>query len=143
MVGMILVDNMGARAPWFLEHPEWDGFTPADLIFPAFLFIMGLAIPLAVNENRPIKPRNAIRIAGLFLIGFFLNLLGRKFDFTKGKRYDNFSSNNRNPTKAEHLLRSYNLSSLYHKLRQPLKKKVCCIFHVWAIWCIYSSYGFI
>jgi heparan-alpha-glucosaminide N-acetyltransferase len=49
MVGMILVDNMGGSAPWFLSHPEWDGLTPADFIFPAFLFIMGLAIPLAVS----------------------------------------------------------------------------------------------
>jgi len=49
MVGMILVDNIGPKAPWFLEHPEWDGLTPADFIFPAFLFIMGLAIPLAVS----------------------------------------------------------------------------------------------
>ena len=84
MVGMILVDNMGAKAPWFLEHAEWEGLTPADLIFPAFLFILGLAIPLAVSENRPVKLRNLLRIAGLFLIGFFLNLLGRKFDFEKG-----------------------------------------------------------
>ena len=90
MVGMILVDNMGPvdNPPWFLEHPEWDGLSPADLIFPAFLFIMGIAIPLAVSKNRPVRLRNIIRIAGLFLIGFFLNLLGRKFDFTRGNFKD-------------------------------------------------------
>ena len=86
MVGMILVDNMGPvrHPPWFLDHADWDGLTPADLIFPAFLFIMGMAIPLAVSEKRPVRIRNLIRIAALFLIGFFLNLLGKKFDFEKG-----------------------------------------------------------
>ena len=83
MAGMILVDNMGpvAHPPPFLDHAKWNGLTPADLIFPAFLFIMGLAIPLAVSSKRPVRPRNAARVAGLFLIGFLLNLLGKKFDF--------------------------------------------------------------
>lgn len=51
MVGMILVDNMGPvnNPPWFLDHAQWHGLTPADLIFPAFLFIMGMAVPLAVS----------------------------------------------------------------------------------------------
>jgi predicted acyltransferase len=49
MVGMIMVDNMGPYPPWYLDHAEWNGLTPADLIFPSFLFIMGMAIPLAVT----------------------------------------------------------------------------------------------
>jgi predicted acyltransferase len=83
MVGMILVDNMGPvnNPPWFLDHAMWNGVTPADFIFPAFLFIMGMAIPLAVSPKRPIRIRNILRIAGLFLIGFLLNLFGKKFDF--------------------------------------------------------------
>lgn len=87
MCGMILVDNMGPvnDPPWFLDHAEWHGLTPADLIFPAFLFIMGMAVPLAVSPKRPVKIRNLIRIAGLFLIGFALNLIGRKFEFETGK----------------------------------------------------------
>lgn len=88
MVGMILVDNMGpvANPPWFLDHAQWNGLTPADLIFPAFLFIMGMAVPLAVSEKRPVRLRNAVRVAGLFLIGFLLNLIAKKFDFTQGTR---------------------------------------------------------
>lgn len=86
MVGMIMVDNMGpvAEPPWFLDHAQWNGLTPADLIFPAFLFIMGMAVPLAVSSKRPIRLRNIIRIIGLFLIGFLLNLIGKKFDFGQG-----------------------------------------------------------
>jgi predicted acyltransferase len=51
MVGMILVDDMGDYdyVIWPLNETEWDGLSPADCIFPCFLFIMGLAIPLALK----------------------------------------------------------------------------------------------
>ena len=49
--GMILVNNAGAcgyaYAP--LKHAKWDGFTPADLVFPAFMFIMGVSIYFRVG----------------------------------------------------------------------------------------------
>jgi predicted acyltransferase len=35
-----------------MEHPEWNGFEPWDLIFPLFLFIAGVATPLAINHRR-------------------------------------------------------------------------------------------
>ena len=81
MVGMILVDNMGPYPPWFLDHAEWNGLTRADLIFPSFLFIMGMAIPLATTTKNPARFRNIVRILALFLIGVMLNLLARKFTF--------------------------------------------------------------
>lgn len=50
---MILVNNAGAcgyaYAP--LKHAKWDGFTPADLVFPAFMFIMGVSIYLSLNKS--------------------------------------------------------------------------------------------
>lgn len=81
MVGMILVDNMGPYPPWFLDHAEWNGLTPADLIFPSFLFIMGFSVPLATSAKNPVRLRNSFRILALFLIGVMLNLLARKFTF--------------------------------------------------------------
>lgn len=86
MVGMIVVDNMGPvdNPPWWLDHPDWHGLTPADFIFPAFLFIMGMAVPLAISPKRPVRVKNFLRIAGLFLIGFMLNLIARKFNFDTG-----------------------------------------------------------
>jgi predicted acyltransferase len=40
--------------PYWLEHtgPKADGITVPDLVFPAFLFIVGIAIPLALNRER-------------------------------------------------------------------------------------------
>jgi predicted acyltransferase len=52
-----------------MQHAKWDGLTPVDLIFPSFMFIMGMAVPLAVTNNKPVKLRNILRVLGLFLIG--------------------------------------------------------------------------
>jgi predicted acyltransferase len=85
MLGMILVDNPGHYPPWYLDHSKWDGLTPADLVFPSFIFIMGMAVPLAVNKNNPVRLRNLFRIVALFAIGVLLNLFSRKFTFNHCK----------------------------------------------------------
>lgn len=82
MIGMIMVDNQGPNPPWFLDHAEWTGVTPADFIFPSFLFIMGMAVPLSMNpNNKRFSLRNLSRIILLFLIGVLINLSARKFTF--------------------------------------------------------------
>jgi predicted acyltransferase len=42
---MILVNNNGneAMAYWPLKHAAWNGFTPTDLVFPTFLFLVGIS----------------------------------------------------------------------------------------------------
>ncbi len=79
MVGMILVDCSGPHPYWFLDHAEWNGLTPADLIFPSFIFLMGMAVPLAVSVKNPLNARKIIRVFALFGIGVLLNLFVRKF----------------------------------------------------------------
>jgi predicted acyltransferase len=82
IAGMILVNNPGnyqaAYAP--LIHAEWNGWQLADLIFPLFLFIMGVAIPPSLTPRRelaggrwPTLARIARRAALLFVIGICLN----------------------------------------------------------------------
>src|SRR5580704_15237959 len=46
VAGMIIVDNPGSdeKAYWAIKHAEWNGWTPADFIFPAFLFLVGAAM---------------------------------------------------------------------------------------------------
>lgn len=53
IAGMVLVNNPGSWAHTYapLKHAEWHGFTPTDLIFPSFLFIVGTAIPLALGKR--------------------------------------------------------------------------------------------
>ncbi len=50
--GMILVNNPGGRPSYSpLLHAEWDGLTPTDLVFPSFVFIVGVSITLALSKR--------------------------------------------------------------------------------------------
>jgi predicted acyltransferase len=77
---MILVNNPGdwghIYAP--LEHAEWHGCTPTDLVFPFFLFIVGMAIPFAmavVKDSEGVVIRKiAVRSLKMFGLGLFLSL---------------------------------------------------------------------
>src|SRR5438876_5356432 len=81
IAGMVLVNNPGSWSHiyWPLEHAEWNGWTPTDLIFPFFLFIVGVAIPLGLGKRveRGDKFRNLFlkivyRAVVIFLLGEFL-----------------------------------------------------------------------
>ena len=53
IAGMILVNNAGSFPETYapLRHAAWHGSTPTDWVFPFFLFIMGVAIPLAIGKR--------------------------------------------------------------------------------------------
>jgi predicted acyltransferase len=46
VAGMIVVDNPGndTKAYWPIMHADWNGWTPADFIFPSFLFLVGISL---------------------------------------------------------------------------------------------------
>ena len=83
IASMILVNNPGSRhvyAP--LDHAEWNGWTFTDTIFPFFLWIVGVAIPLSVSRRlehgqsrRQLFSHALRRAVIIFGIGFFLNSL--------------------------------------------------------------------
>ncbi|MFN8641900.1 MAG: heparan-alpha-glucosaminide N-acetyltransferase domain-containing protein [Candidatus Binatia bacterium] len=76
MAGMVIVNNPGDWATVFapLLHAEWHGWTPTDLIFPWFLFIMGASLAQAEPARTTpgaIVGRGATLIAlGLFMAGY-------------------------------------------------------------------------
>ncbi len=84
IAGMVLVNNPGtwSNIYWPLAHAEWHGWTPTDLIFPFFLFIVGVAIPLAFGRRiergggkrdlylKIIRRTLIIFALGIFLAGF-------------------------------------------------------------------------
>jgi predicted acyltransferase len=53
IAGMVLVNNPGTWGAIYgpLKHAEWHGITPTDYIFPFFLFIVGVAIPIALGKR--------------------------------------------------------------------------------------------
>jgi len=47
---MIMVNNNGGAGSWgFMNHAEWNGLTPTDLVFPTFVFVVGASIVFAVE----------------------------------------------------------------------------------------------
>ena len=53
IAGMVLVNNPGTWSAVYpaLKHAEWHGWTPTDFVFPFFVFIVGVAIPLALGRR--------------------------------------------------------------------------------------------
>ena len=79
---MILVNNNGseAHAYWPLKHAAWNGFTPTDLVFPTFLFLVGIstvystAARLAQGATRRSLFLHVLRRAViLYLLGLVVN----------------------------------------------------------------------
>jgi predicted acyltransferase len=82
IAAMILVNDPGTweHIYWPLEHAEWNGWTPTDLIFPFFLLMMGVAMTFsfAARLNRGAgRGRLAWHVVSrsviLFATGLFLN----------------------------------------------------------------------
>ena len=81
IAGMLLVNNPGSWSAIFppLRHAEWHGWTPTDLIFPFFLFIVGITTHLSLSARRErgadegALVRQVLRRGALiFLFGLFL-----------------------------------------------------------------------
>src|ERR1700749_1036427 len=53
MAAMILVNNPGDWGHVYppLDHAEWNGCTPTDLVFPFFLFMVGVSIVFAMEKR--------------------------------------------------------------------------------------------
>lgn len=73
IAGMLLVNNPGSWSAIYppLEHAPWHGWTPTDLIFPFFLFIVGITTELSKKDPKRIVRRGLmIVLAGLLLNAF-------------------------------------------------------------------------
>src|SRR2546429_671352 len=72
IAGMLLVNNGGKGEPYAaLEHAPWHGWTPTDLVFPFFLFIVGITTELSKKEPKRIIRRGLlIVLCGLLLNAF-------------------------------------------------------------------------
>jgi predicted acyltransferase len=78
---MIMVNNNGGHgAWWFMEHAEWNGLTPTDLVFPTFLFVIGVSIVFAfearlakgATKSQLVK-HTLQRTATLIILGIIVN----------------------------------------------------------------------
>ncbi|HEY1061285.1 MAG TPA: heparan-alpha-glucosaminide N-acetyltransferase domain-containing protein [Daejeonella sp.] len=87
VAAMILVNNPGSWSHVYgpLKHAEWHGCTPTDLIFPFFLFIVGVSISYALGSKKGYMSHSKLimtalkRALILFGLGLFLNLFPKVF----------------------------------------------------------------
>lgn len=83
IAGMILVNNPGSWAHIYppLAHASWNGLTPTDLVFPFFMFIMGISTYFSLRGyNFTLTGRTMWKIVRrtvvIFLIGMFIAWFG-------------------------------------------------------------------
>lgn len=50
LVLMVFV-NGGGGGYWFMDHATWDGLLVADVVFPWFMFMMGVAMALSLKKQ--------------------------------------------------------------------------------------------
>lgn len=79
IAGMILVNNPGSWSHIYapLKHAKWHGCTPTDLVFPFFIFMVGVAVSLGQPKEGKDRQHITIKILKrslyLVLIGLFLH----------------------------------------------------------------------
>lgn len=78
IAGMILVNNPGNWNNVYpaLEHAEWHGLTPTDLIFPFFLFIIGVAMPYSFTKRIESGASTKKLLYHVFYRSFILIVIG-------------------------------------------------------------------
>jgi len=89
IAAMIMVNNPATWSYIYppLEHAKWNGLTPTDLIFPFFVFIVGVSIALAYSKRidagvakGPMYRKIILRTIKIFAVGILLWLFP-KFNF--------------------------------------------------------------
>lgn len=77
IAGMIMVNNPGTWAHIYapLRHAEWNGLTPTDLVFPFFMFIMGISTYISLKKyNFEFSHTAAIKILKRTLLIFLIGM---------------------------------------------------------------------
>ena len=78
---MIMVNNNGGPGSWhFMNHAQWNGLTPTDLVFPTFVFVMGVSVVFAFEarlakgvQKAVLARHTVIRAAVLICFGILIN----------------------------------------------------------------------
>src|SRR3982750_3316398 len=97
IAGMVLVNNPGSWSNIYspLDHAPWHGWTPTDLIFPFFLFIVGTSLAYSLRKYRSGAHADASvywriirRTAILIFLGWMPTLLLKTIAATHGATFD-------------------------------------------------------
>ncbi|HXR38693.1 MAG TPA: heparan-alpha-glucosaminide N-acetyltransferase domain-containing protein [Terracidiphilus sp.] len=82
---MIMVNNNGGSGAWgFMNHAQWNGLTPTDLVFPTFVFVVGASIVFAFQarlKRGATRAQLAIHTLQRAVILFLLGIVVNSFPF--------------------------------------------------------------
>ena len=78
VASMILVNDPGdwGHIYWPLEHSEWNGCTPTDLVFPFFLFMVGVSIVYAMQTKKEHKAQHSALMLSILRRSVIIVALG-------------------------------------------------------------------
>ena len=83
---MIMVNNNGSDHAWsFMQHADWNGMTATDLVFPTFLFVVGVSVVLAFEAALAkgiTRGKLAAQTVKRAIILFVFGLIVNTFPFT-------------------------------------------------------------
>jgi predicted acyltransferase len=143
IAGMILVNNPGTWDAIYspLEHSKWHGWTPTDLVFPFFLFIVGVSITLSLSrraESGASENKLYWKIVRRAFIIFALGLVLSDFPYTDPSTF-------RIPGVLQRIAVCYAVASLiYLKSGWKTQAVVACalLLFYWALVALVPVPGF-
>ncbi len=151
---MILVNNPGDWGKIFapFKHADWHGCTPTDLVFPFFLFIVGVAIPISLGKRKAEVARGPLvahilrRSLVLFALGLVLSGFGLLFKLGPEYGVVELLSNIRIPGVLQRIAICYFLASLlflYASRRMLYLVTASVLMGYWALmmWVPVPEYG--
>lgn len=68
---MMIFVNYGGGKYWFFEHAEWNGLTVADLLFPWFMWMMGVSMALSFEAMKKQNVSKPILWKKVFILYFY------------------------------------------------------------------------
>jgi len=141
IAGMVFVNNHGSASHYYpgLHHVTWEGWSLADLVFPAFIFIVGVAIPFSLDSRQARGVSRGAILLGvlrrsmlLFALGLFLNA----FPAGIGRRMEHFDLGHiRIMGVLQRIALCYFLASLVYLYLRP-KAQVVLGVSILVLYCV-------
>jgi len=143
IIAMILVNNPGSFKTTYgpLLHAEWHGWTPTDLVFPFFLFIVGVSIVLALKQRvdsgearGPLVTKIVKRSLVLFALGLFLS--GFPFGFFGPRSFGQLLETWRIPGVLQRIAICYLIVSLLFLYCRVRTLKILTVIFLVGYWAL-------
>lgn len=143
---MILVNNGFSPSFDTLDHSHWNGLTPCDLVFPFFLFMVGISIYISLSRHAD-EPGIVKKILKRTILMFVIGVALHAWDMIIGGEASEIPSKLRVWGVLQRIALSYGFAALFFHLfkGQYLWRSILGLLSLYAIILIvgngYSEYG--